>query len=173
MSFGYGELVYADVCQARKVRASIMSGKVGLLNVLHRVPAHMQERGHVLDGAYAREFDNKAAEPVGVSALARNKMKALLTDGTAILASNTLDFHPEFNLFMPDGNTPDCTYGASGADDMPALTARATKFFRTGLDFQYNTVIFVAYSCAFLLTDAKGVVQKAGIHCYCCLVATI
>lgn len=68
---------------------------------------------------------------------------------------------------MTDGDAADHAHGMSGTDDMPAFTTRTTKFVRTGLDIQNNTVIFVAYPCAFLLTDAKGVVQKAGIRFYC------
>lgn len=92
MPFGYSELVNADIFQPAEVRIPVMTGKVGLLNVLHRIPAHMQEGSHIFDDAYAREFDHKAAEPVGVSAFARNEIKMFLTDGSTILAFNTLDF---------------------------------------------------------------------------------
>ena len=94
----------------------------------------MQEGSHIFDGAYAREFDHKAAEPVGVSAFARNEMKMFLTDGATILAFNTLDFHLESNLFMPDGNATDHTHGISRTDNMLTFTTRTTKFVRTGLD---------------------------------------
>lgn len=74
---------------------------------------------------------------------------------------------------MPNRNATDRTRGIAGTNDMLTFTARATKFVRTGLDFQDNTVIFVTYLCVFLLTDVKAVVQKAGIYCYCCLVTAI
>lgn len=144
-----------------------MTGQIGLLDVLHRIPAHVQERSDILDSANTRKFYHKTAETVGISTFTRDEMKTLLTDGTALLTFNTPDFHVKLDLFMPDGNTTDRAHGISGTDNMLAFTARTTKFVRTGLDIQDNAIIFVAYSCAFLLTDAKGVVQKAGIHCYC------
>lgn len=49
-------------------------------------------------------------------------------------------------------------------DNMPTLAARTTKFITTSLDIKNYTVIFVTYTRAFLLTNAKGLVQKAGIH---------
>ena len=80
-------------------------------------------------------------------------------DGSAIPAFDTLDLHLKFHLSMPNGNATDRTRGIAGMDDMLTFTARATKFVRTSLDF--------------LITDTKGVVQKAGIHCYCCLITVI
>lgn len=70
-----------------------MSGKIGLVDVLHHIPAHMQEGSHILDGAYTEEFGYKSTKTIGISAFACDKMKVFLTDGTAILAFDTLDLH--------------------------------------------------------------------------------
>ncbi|MDD4534813.1 MAG: hypothetical protein PHC48_10130, partial [Prevotella sp.] len=62
------------------------------------------------------------------------------------------------------GYSAKTTNSTTGANKVQTLTTRTTKFFGTGLDFKDNTLIFVAYAGAFLITNTKGVVQNAGIH---------
>ena len=86
------------------------------------------------------------------------KMQMLITDTTTILAFYTLNLNIHNHLFVTYGHIAYATYMRTGTDYMTTFTLRANKFILTCLDFKDNTIIFVAYSGAFLFTDAESLV---------------
>ena len=70
----------------------------------------------------------------------------------------TLNFNILNHLFVTYGYITYATYMRTGTDYMTTFTLRANKLILTCLDFKDNTIIFVAYSGAFLFTDAESLV---------------
>ena len=86
------------------------------------------------------------------------KMQMFITDTTTILTFYTLDFNIHNHLFATYGYITYATDMRTGTVNMTTFTLRTNKFILTCLDFKDNTIIFVAYSGAFLFTDAESLV---------------
>ena len=154
MSFGYSKFIDTDIFKILKFGTSIIPLKMFLLDLLDCIPTHMKEIGYILDCTDMGKRQYQTRKTVRVGTLPVYKMQVLVTDTATILAFYTLNLNIHKHLFATYGYITYATDMRTGTVNMTTFTLRTNKFILKGLDFKDNTIIFVAYSGAFLFTDA-------------------